>query len=800
MRNMKQDTSISLPVLPIRDRVVFPHVHVPLVIGRRRSREAIKKALTHNRLVFVVAQRNIKDEEPLRSDLFEFGTIAEILSTNQLADGFLRIRVVGRERAKLLDLSLQDGTLVGDILSMQENTLKTEKPYEFEAMRRVVVKRFEDYAKKVGRVQPDVLSKVRGITSISQLVDTVGDSLFISVEEKQDLLELVDIEKRLNRLVEILNSEIEILQLERKIQSRVHRQIEKSQREYYLNEQMRAIQKELKKKDDFGEELDGLRSKAKELKMPPDVEEMALKEISRLEKMMPFSPEATVVRGYLEWLLSLPWSASTKDQIDVDKAKSILETDHFGLSKPKERLLEYLAVLKLTQAIKGPILCFIGPPGTGKTSLAKSLARAMGRKFVRLSLGGVRDEAEIRGHRRTYIGSMPGRLIRALKTAQTNNPVILLDEIDKMGSDWRGDPSSALLEVLDPEQNKSFVDHFIDVGFDLSKVLFIATGNSLYDIPKTLLDRLEVLRFSAYTTDEKVAIANQFITPKEAKEHGLKKGDIHIEEDALRKLIHLYTQEAGVRELQRKIAKICRKVAVEWVRKTKTKKKQTQALIRLKDLSHYLGPQEYIRERVSPNSIGIATGLAWTEHGGETLTIEVTNMPGSGKILLTGKLGSVMQESAQAAFSLVKSWSKRLKINDKVFKKMDLHIHIPEGAVPKDGPSAGIALTTAILSAFTGIPVLKDLAMTGEVTLRGRVLAVGGLKEKVLAAHREGIKTILFPKPNAKDLPDISESIRKKIKLIPVETVDQVFNLALQSTPIRSTASHRKTTSLPRHN
>ncbi|OVE76662.1 endopeptidase La [bacterium F11] len=800
MNRKQSETTVSVPILPIRDRVVFPKLSVPLVVGRPRSVQAVNHALTKSRQIFVVAQRNMKVEDPTRKDLFEFGTLAEIMSSNGLADGFIRIRVIGRQRAKLLDLSVQQGSLVGDVLPIDETSPQSGKPFEWEAMRRIVLRRFEDYAKRAGRIPAEIISHVRTLTSLGELVDHLADSLFIDLEEKQDLLELVDIEKRINRLIEILDSEIEILQLERKIQSRVHRQIEKNQREYYLNEQMRAIQKELKKKDDLGQEVDDFRGKVKNLKMPQDVEATALKEISRLEKMMPYSPEATVVRTYLEWLLALPWSVTTQDHINVEEAKRILEEDHFGLEKPKERILEYLAVLKLTKIIKGPILCFIGPPGTGKTSLVKSMARALGRKFIRISLGGVRDEAEIRGHRRTYIGSMPGRLIQALRRGGTKNPVILLDEIDKMGSDWRGDPSSALLEVLDPEQNKAFIDHFIDVGFDLSQIIFIATGNSLYDIPRTLLDRLEILRFSAYTTDEKVSIAQQFILHKEAKEHGLPKNVLKIEDETLRKIIHTYTQEAGVREMQRKIAKICRKVAVEWVKQKKSKKKPKSNTIRLKDLSTYLGPPEYIREKESPNAIGVATGLAWTEHGGETLTIEVTNMPGNGKVLLTGKLGSVMQESAQTAFSLVKSKAGRFNIQKTPFQKSDLHVHVPEGAVPKDGPSAGIALATAIVSTLTGLPVRKDLAMTGEITLRGRVLGVGGLKEKVLAAFHNGIKEILYPKANMKDLPDIPETVRKNLKLKSVETVDEVFKLALQPTPPRSSTNNRKAASLPRHN
>jgi len=796
---LQEGSTTRVPVLPIRDRVVFPHLQVPLVVGRPRSIEAVKKAMASDRLIFITAQRHLKVEEPAREDLFEYGTVAEVQNAVNLPDGILRVRVHGRYRAKLVDLSLQGECLMGDLQALEAPPISADPGLEMEALRRMVIRKFEDYAKKMGRIPGEVVESVSSIESLDQLADTVADALNIAVEEKQDLLEQISVPKRLSRLVEILDAEVEILNIERKIQTRVHKQIEKNQKEYYLNEQMRAIQKELKKKDDFGKELDDFRAKIKEAQMPAETQELTLKEVERLEKMMPFSPEATVVRSYIEWMVSLPWSLRTKDHVDVNDARRILNEDHFGLEKPKERLLEYLAVLKLTKSIKGPILCFVGPPGTGKTSLAKSMARALGRQFNRISLGGVRDEAEIRGHRRTYIGSLPGRLIQALKKTKTKNPIVLLDEIDKMGTDWRGDPAAALLEVLDPEQNKAFVDHYLDVGFDLSEIIFVATANSLYNIPATLQDRLEVIRFSAYTTDEKVAIANQFLLPKELKEHGLDASLLRFEDEALRKIIHVYTQEAGVRELQRKIAQVCRKVAVEHVQKSEKNKKSQPVLIGLKDLTHYLGAAEYIREKVSVNAVGISTGLAWTDHGGETLTIEVSTMPGQGKVMLTGKLGSVMQESAQTALSLVKSRSKKFQLNDQAFSKTDIHVHIPEGAVPKDGPSAGIAMATAIVSAVTMRAVRKDVAMTGELTLRGRVLPIGGLKEKVLAAFREGVKTVLYPRGNDKDLPDIPDNVKKALKLVPVDVIDDVFRLALQPTPPRSSVP-RKPASLPRHN
>jgi len=792
MTEKSASSLIHLPVLPVRDRVVFPNVHVPLVVGREKSMQAVRSAFAGDRLIFVAAQRHMKVEDPGRDDLFEYGTVAEIIQLVNLPDGILRVRVHGRYRARLVDFSSREGTLFGDIQKVEVPSLENEDSVRMEALRRLSVRKFEDYAKKIGRIPAEVTSSLAEITSLDKLSDTIADALLVSVEEKQDLIEAANVSKRMQRLVEILDAEIEILNIERKIQMRVHRQIEKNQKEYYLNEQMRAIQKELKKKDDMGRDMDDFRSKIKEIKMPTEAEEIALKEIERLERMMPFSPEATVARGYLEWLTSLPWTNATKDNVDVKAARTILDQDHFGLEKPKERLLEYLAVLKLTQSIKGPVLCFVGPPGVGKTSLAKSLARAMGREFSRISLGGVRDEAEIRGHRRTYIGSMPGRLIQSIKKAKSKNPVILLDEIDKMGTDWRGDPAAALLEVLDPEQNKNFVDHYLDTGFDLSNVIFITTANSLYSIPATLQDRMEVIRFSAYTTDEKASIATEFLMQKELKEHGLPANAVKFEDEALRKIIHVYTQEAGVRELQRKIAQVCRKVAVEWVQATTKAKNRKTISIGLKDLTRYLGPAEFIREKITVNSVGVSTGLAWTDHGGETLTIEVTTMPGQGKVLLTGKLGAVMQESAQTALSLVRSHGERIGLKFPSFGKTDVHVHVPEGAIPKDGPSAGIALATAIFSSLSGRRVRKEIAMTGELTLRGRVLPIGGLKEKVLGAFRDGMKTILFPIGNEKDVPEIPESVRKSLKLVPVASIEEVFNLAIEPAASKQDAAPKR--------
>jgi ATP-dependent Lon protease len=624
----------------------------------------------------------------------------------------------------------------------------------------------------------EVAYAVQSIDDAGRLSDTISSHLQIRTQDKQKILELADVRHRIEKIVEILSSEIEILNVERRIQNRVRTQIEKGQKEYYLTEQMKAIQKELRQKDDFTKEIQELRQKIKDAKMPKEANEAAEKECARIEKMSPFSPEATVVRTYLDWMIALPWAVRTKDNLDIPAAEKILNAEHYGLEKAKERILEYLAVLKLVKKIKGPILCLAGPPGVGKTSVARSVAHALNRNFERISLGGVRDEAEIRGHRRTYIGSLPGRIIQSVRKAKSKNPVILLDEIDKMGSDWRGDPTAALLEVLDPEQNHSFSDHYLDIGFDLSEVLFITTANSLYSIPPTLLDRLEIIRFSGYTEQEKLAIAKGFLIPKQMKEHGLENFPVALSEATLSKAIREYTREAGVRNLERQIAKICRKTA----REISENPKKSASKVDPAHLHKYLGTPEFQQDQAIENALGVSTGLAWTEHGGELLAIEVSAMPGKGKILLTGKLGDVMKESAQAAISYVRSAAKELKIKNSFFANTDFHIHVPEGAVPKDGPSAGIAICTAVASICTGHPVKKSIAMTGEMTLRGGVLPIGGLKEKVLAAHREGIKTVLFPDGNRKDLEEIPKEVLADLKMIPVKHVKDALRLALEKT------------------
>ncbi len=769
-----QDIPKMLPMLPVRDIVIFPAMVLPLAVGREKSIRALEETMTGNRLIFVVTQKNLQIEDPTPDDIYKIGTVCEILQMLKMPDGTLKILIECIARAEWTEFKLNDKGYVEVGLSVFDDI--TDKTPEIEAIMRRTVSLFEQYVKLNPRMPMEISISVSNIQEPSKLADTIASHISIKNNEKQTILEATNPEKRLNKIIQILNAEIEILNIERRIQNRVRTQIEKNQKEYYLNEQMKAIQKELKQKDDNSKEIDELREKVKASSMSKQAREIAEKELARMEKMMPMSPEASVIRTYVEWLLDIPWQHLTEDNLDLIRAKEILDEDHYGLEKVKERVIEYLAVLSRVKKIKGPILCFIGPPGVGKTSIAKSVARSLGRSLVRISMGGVKDEAEIRGHRRTYIGSMPGKIIQSMKKAGSSNPVFVLDEIDKMGSDWRGDPSSALLEVLDPEQNYSFNDHYLDVDYDLSDVMFITTANTLNNIPTTLLDRLEVIRFSGYTDEEKLSIAIKYLIPKQIKDHGLKESELSIKDDAIKVIISSYTHEAGVRNLNREIANLCRKIA----KQLSLEKDKKTITITSDNVETYLGIPHYERDRIAENDIGVVTGLAWTEVGGETLTIEVNKMKGKGMLNLTGKLGDVMKESVQAALTYVKSSAQKLGIKDDIFKDTDFHVHVPEGAVPKDGPSAGLAMATALASVCMNIPVKKKIAMTGEITLRGRALAIGGLKEKVLAAYREGITTVLFPIGNKKDLADIPENVKKKITMIPVKHMDEVIDIVFE--------------------
>ncbi|MEA5001001.1 MAG: endopeptidase La [Endomicrobiaceae bacterium] len=779
-KNNTQDIPKILPMLPVRDIVVFPAMVLPLAVGREKSIRALEESMTSSRYIFVVTQKNLQIEDPTPDDIYQIGTICEVLQMLKMPDGTLKVLVECVSRAEWTEFKLSDkGYVEVGVNIFDENIEKTP---EVEAVMRRVISLFEQYVKLNPRMPMEISISVSNIQEPSKLADTIASHISIKNNEKQSILESTNPLKRLNKIIQILNAEIEILNIERRIQNRVRNQIEKNQKEYYLNEQMKAIQKELKQKDDNAKEIDDLRVKIKESSMSKEARDVAEKELARMEKMMPMSPEASVIRTYIEWLLDLPWKKLTEDNLDLTRAKEILDEDHFGLDKVKERVIEYLAVLSRVKKIKGPILCFIGPPGVGKTSIAKSVARSLGRNFARISMGGVRDEAEIRGHRRTYIGSMPGKIIQSMKKAGSSNPVFILDEIDKMGSDWRGDPSSALLEVLDPEQNYAFGDHYLDVDYDLSDVMFITTANTLSNIPTTLLDRLEIIRFSGYTDEEKLSITKNFLIPKQMKDHGLQKEELQIEDNAIKNVIASYTRESGVRNLNREIANLCRKVAKQLA----LEKDKKTVTITDKNVETYLGIPHYEREKISENDIGVVTGLAWTEVGGETLTIEVNKMKGKGMLNLTGQLGDVMKESVQAALTYVKSSAGKFGINEKMFRDTDFHVHVPEGAVPKDGPSAGLAMATALASVCMDVPVKKKIAMTGEITLRGRALAIGGLKEKVLAAYRENIETVIFPEGNKKDLADIPENIKKKIKMIPVKHMDEVMKLVFSEKKAKS--------------
>lgn len=764
---------LIVPLIPLRDVLLFPYMVVPLFVGRERSINALEFAMGHDKSVLLAAQKRAKTDDPAEDDIYRVGTLGTILQLLKLPDGTVKVLVEGKKRARIKEfLPTKDCFMVRveEIVEVMEDTVETE------ALMRSVIKGFETYVKLNKKIPPEMIMSVSSIEDPGRFADTVASHLSIRLSEKQALLETENLSHRLERLYSLLEGEIEILEVEQRIRTRVKKQMEKAQKEYYLSEQMKAIQKELGEKDEFKTDIQELEEKVKNKKMSKEATKKVRHELKKLKLMSPMSAEATVVRNYIDWLLSLPWYEVTEDKKDIQGAEKVLEEDHYGLKKVKERILEHLAVHSLVAEMKGPILCLVGPPGVGKTSLAKSVARAMGRKFVRLSLGGVKDEAEIRGHRRTYIGSMPGKIIQSLKKAGSNNPVFLLDEVDKIGTDFRGDPASALLEVLDPEQNHTFNDHYLDVDYDLSKVMFITTANSLHGIPYPLLDRMEVIRIPGYTELEKLHIAQRFLIPKQFKAHGLSQHNLIIPKETILTIIRRYTREAGVRNLEREIASIYRKVAREVLKKGK------EARIRIapRGITRYLGVPQYRYGRAEEkDEVGVATGLAWTEFGGELLSTEVTVMPGKGKLIVTGKLGDVMQESAQAALSYIRSRGEELGLEKDFYQKIDLHIHIPEGAIPKDGPSAGITMATAIASALMRVAVRKDIAMTGEITLRGNILPIGGLKEKVLAAHRGGIPKILIPEENKKDIKEIPANILKDVEVVAVGHMDEVLRMAL---------------------
>ena len=767
---MKKST---LPLLPLRDIVVFPHMMVPLYVGRAKSIHAVEAAMRDGRKLVLAAQRKAKTNEPDPEDICSIGTVGVIMQHIKRPDGTVKILIEGQNRVHITNFQKNDNYYLAEVEDCPQN--KTSIP-ESKALIRTIRTVFEHYARISRRLQSDVVNSIKQIDDAQRLAYTIVAHLPLKHADKQTILEMDATEKQLEKLYELIQAEVEILQVERKIRSRVKKQMERTEKEYYLNEQMRAIQKELGDRDELKSELHEIEEKIAKKGLSEEAEERLKKEFKKLKMMSPMSAEATVVRNYIDWCLALPWDDVTEEKLEIDDAENILEEDHYGLKKPKERIIEYLAVQKLVKRIKGPILCLVGPPGVGKTSLGKSIARATSRKFVRLSLGGVRDEAEIRGHRRTYIGAMPGKIIQCLKKAGSNNPVFLLDEVDKMSTDFRGDPSSALLEVLDPEQNNTFNDHYLDLDYDLSRIMFVCTANNLQGIPAALIDRMEIIRLAGYTELEKMAIAKRYLVPKQIEENGLKNTKVKWSESATEKIIQCYTREAGVRTLEREIASVCRKIARQVV-KTETAKTYN---ITPKRVREYLGVEKVNKKKKENDAqIGMATGLAWTSMGGEVLQIEVTTMPGKGKLHVTGKLGDVMQESAQAAMSYVRSRSKTWGLKDDFYSSLDVHIHVPEGAMPKDGPSAGITMATALVSAFTKIPIRNNIAMTGEITLRGRVLPIGGLKEKSLAAHRAEIFNLIIPAENEKDLEEIPKSISKVMTYHVVEHMDAVIKHAL---------------------
>ena len=773
--NDTPSATTQYPLLPLRDVVVFPHMVIPLFVGRPKSIKAMESAMESGKNILLVAQKSAAKDDPGPEDMYEIGCVASILQMLKLPDGTVKVLVEGSSRARIrgaVDLKTHW------IAEAEPIVIEGAAPAEIEAMRRALLSAFDQYVKLNKKIPPEILTSLSGIDEAGRLADTVAAHLPLKLEQKQQVLEMFDVKSRLEHLLSQLETEIDILQVEKRIRGRVKRQMEKSQREYYLNEQVKAIQKELGEGEE-GADLEEMEKRIRRAHMPKDARKKAEAELKKLKLMSPMSAEATVVRNYIETLVNLPWKKKSKISKDIAQAQEVLDRDHYGLERVKERIVEYLAVQTRVEKMKAPILCLVGAPGVGKTSLGQSIARATNRKFVRMSLGGVRDEAEIRGHRRTYIGSMPGKILQNMSKVGVKNPLFLLDEVDKLGQDWRGDPSSALLEVLDPEQNHTFTDHYIEVEYDLSDVMFVATANTL-NIPPALLDRMEVIRLSGYTEDEKINIAVRYLLPKQVKQNGLAPEELKVHDDVILDIIRYYTREAGVRNLERELARICRKTVKGLVSKGDGKKVTVTA----RNLDKFLGVRKYtygVAER--QNQVGQVTGLAWTEVGGELLTIETVTMPGKGKTITTGKLGEVMQESIQAALSVVRNRSRKLGVQEDFYQKNDIHIHLPEGATPKDGPSAGIGIATAMVSVLTGIPVRADVAMTGEITLRGEVLPIGGLKEKLLAAHRGGIKTVLIPEENVKDLAEIPDNVKNRLEILPVKWIDKVLEIALERQP-----------------
>jgi len=773
-------TPVDLPLLPLRDVVVFPHMVIPLFVGRPKSIKALESAMEAERRIMLVAQKAAAKDEPSTDDMFEMGCVATILQMLKLPDGTVKVLVEGGQRAKVLSIREGESHFIAHVAPIDPvQERESVQAIELEALRRAVMQQFDQYVKLNKKIPSEILTSISSIDDPGRLADTIAAHLPLKLESKQVVLDLDSVAKRLENLFEQLEREVDILNVDKKIRGRVKRQMEKNQRDFYLNEQVKAIQKELGEGEE-GADIEEIEKKIKAAKMPAEARKKADAELKKLKLMSPMSAEATVVRNYIDALVALPWSKKTKIKHDLSFAEGVLNEDHYGLEKVKDRILEYLAVQQRVDKVKAPILCLVGPPGVGKTSLGQSIAKATGRKYVRMALGGMRDEAEIRGHRRTYIGAMPGKVLQSLSKVGTRNPLFLLDEIDKLGTDFRGDPSSALLEVLDPEQNHTFGDHYVEVDFDLSDVMFVATSNSM-NIPPALLDRMEVIRLSGYTEDEKTNIAVRYLLPKQIKNNGIKDGELDVREDAVRDIVRYYTREAGVRSLERELSKICRKV----VKGLLLKKYEPTVVVTADNLSDFLGVRKYSYGRAEQqNQVGQVVGLAWTEVGGDLLTIEVATMPGKGATTRTGSLGDVMKESVEAARTVVRSRSRVLGIKDEMFEKRDIHIHVPDGATPKDGPSAGIAMTTALVSALTGIPVRADVAMTGEITLRGEVTAIGGLKEKLLAALRGGIKTVVIPEENVKDLAEIPDNVKQGLEIVPVKWIDKVLSIALERQPV----------------